>query len=181
VENWAVYNANLANTDYLLLNTTAGKATGATYWNSTTPSTTVFSVGSAADTNESAKDFIAYCFAEIAGYSKFGSYVGNGSADGPFVYCGFRPRFIMLKATTAIAGNWVIHDTARDAYNVTDDILYPNLSNAEVTIAIDVTANGFKIRNNTTNENNTGSDTYIFAAFAAHPFGGSNVSPSPAR
>jgi tRNA nucleotidyltransferase (CCA-adding enzyme) len=72
-------------------------------------------------------------------------------------------------------------DTARDAYNATDDVLYPNLPNAEATIAIDVTANGFKIRNNTTNMNNSGSDTYIFAAFAEHPFGGSNVAPSPAR
>jgi hypothetical protein len=148
-----------------------------------TATTITFSNGTvnANNVNENLINFVAYCFAEIPGYSKFGSYTGNGSADGPFVFCGFRPRFIMLKATTAIAGNWVIHDTARDAYNVTDDILYPNLSNAEVTIAIDVTANGFKIRNNTTNENNTGSDTYIFAAFAEHPFGGSNVSPSPAR
>jgi hypothetical protein len=178
---WPVYHASLANTEYLMLNTTAAKAAGATYWNSTTPTSSVFSLGTAADVNTNADTYIYYVFAEIPGYSKFGSYVGNGSADGPFVFCGFRPRFIMLKATTAIAGNWVIHDTARDAYNVTDDVLYPNLSNAEVTIAIDVTANGFKIRNNTTNENNTGSDTYIFAAFAEFPFGGSNVSPSPAR
>jgi hypothetical protein len=140
----------------------------------------VFSLGNGAGPN-SATTYVAYCFAEIAGYSKFGSYVGNGSTDGPFVFCGFRPRFIMLKATTAIAGNWVIHDTARNTYNDNSAVVYPNLSNAETTISIDVLANGFKVRNNSTNENNTGSDTYIFAAFAEFPMGGSNVSPSPAR
>jgi hypothetical protein len=178
---WYVYTAMTGATNYLLLNSTVASSPSATAaWNGTAPTSTVFSLGNGAGPN-SATTYVAYCFAEIAGYSKFGSYVGNGSTDGPFVFCGFRPRFIMLKATTAIAGNWVIHDTARNTYNDNSAVVYPNLSNAETTISIDVLANGFKVRNNSTNENNTGSDTYIFAAFAEFPMGGSNVSPSPAR
>lgn len=182
VENWAVYNANLANTEYLLLNTTAAKATGATYWNSTTPTSTVFNIGSAADTNESTKDFVAYCFAEIPGFSKFGSYTGNGSADGPFVYCGFRPKYVMVKASSG-TGNWSVFDSVRDDDNAVFAGLFPNLANAEYTAVAnyDFTSNGFKLRIVGPGDNNTNGVTYIFAAFAEHPFGGSNVSPAPAR
>lgn len=179
VENWAVYNANLANTEYLLLNGTAAKTTGATYWNSTTPTSTVFSIGSAADTNESSKDFVAYCFAEIPGYSKIGSYTGNGSSDGPFVHCGFRPRYVLIKCSST-TGNWELIDTVRDDYNVADAELIANGSAAEAALTmLDITANGFKLR--TTDADFNGANTYIYAAFAEHPFGGSNVSPAPAR
>jgi hypothetical protein len=179
-ENWAVYNANLANTEYLLLNSTNAKATGATYWNSTTPTTTVFSIGSAADTNESTKDFVAYCFAEIPGYSKFGSYTGNGSTDGPFVFCGFRPRYVLIKRIDT-ATEWWCFDTARDTYNVAGLRLAPSSNTTEGSgTSLDFVANGIKFRDTNAAWNASGG-TYIFAAFAEHPFGGSNVSPSPAR
>jgi hypothetical protein len=145
-ENWAVYNANLANTEYLLLNTTAAKATGATYWNSSTPTTTVFSVGSAADTNESTKDFVAYCFAEIPQYSKAFSLTGNANADGACVVLGFKPKLILLKCSST-TGNWYLFDTVRNTYNVLGEQLYPNLSNAGSAVTtLDVTSNGFKLR-----------------------------------
>lgn len=168
-ENWAVYNANLANTEYLLLNTTAAKTTGATYWNSTAPTSSVFSIGTAVDTNESTKSFVAYCFAEIPGFSKIGSYTGNGLADGPFVYCEFKPRFVMIKRTDT-TGNWIIKDTVRSAYNAGLQSLYPNLSNAEgASETWDAVSNGFKPRSTSADINaNTG--TYIYIAFAEAPF-----------
>lgn len=167
-ENWAVWHSTLANTEYLLLNGTAAKATGATYWNSTTPTTTVFSVGSAADTNESAKDFVAYCFAEIPGFSKIFSYTGNGSTDGPVVQCGFRPKWILIKRTDS-ANGWFIVDTARNSANVVNQELYPNLSDAEGTnTAVDITSSGFKLRSTDTWKNASGG-TYIGIAFADVP------------
>lgn len=179
---WPVYHASLANTEYLMLNTTAAKATGATYWNSTTPTSSVFSLGTAADVNTNADTYIYYVFAEIPGFSKFGSYVGNGSADGPFVYCGFRPKYLLIKTAVSAANAWYIHDAARDTYNQMNHKLYPDVSTAENTAAdnmIDFTANGFKVRSANTSTNDT--STMIFAAFADYPFGGSNVAPSPAR
>jgi hypothetical protein len=120
---------------------------------------------------------VAYCFAAVPGYSAFGSYTGNGSSDGPFVYLGFRPRFILYKRSNASGDNWRIIDTSRDPFNVSGNELYPNLSNAEVasgtnTNYVDILSNGFKIRN--PNQNANGS-TYIYAAFAETPFAYSNA------
>lgn len=180
VTEWPVYHASLANTEYLVLNTTAAKATGATYWNSTTPTSSVFSLGSSTNTNNT-NGMLFYCFAEIAGFSKFGSYTGNGSADGPFVFCGFRPRWILVKISSGVADHWRLYDTARDTYNQTNTALEPNAVSADASIAgIDVTANGFKLRG-TDNSLNANTSTYIYAAFSEYPFGGSNCSPSPAR
>ena len=110
-----------------------------------------------------------YCWAEIAGFSKFGSYVGNGSTDGPFIYTGFRPKFVMAKSSSAVA-SWFILDTARNTYNAAGNSLYPNLSVAEDTgyYVIDALSNGFKLRSSYVNANNNG-DTYIYAAFAEVP------------
>jgi hypothetical protein len=168
-ENWAVYHAGIASdaqTDYILLNSTAAAADLNTYWNDTAPTTTVFSIGTANDTNESTKDFVAYCFAEILGFSKFGSYTGNGSADGPFVYCGFRPRYVIVKRVDS-AENWYVHDAARDTYNQVNTVLCPNLTNAEdaSNANMDFTSSGFKIRESGSASNTSGG-TYIFAAFA---------------
>jgi hypothetical protein len=118
--------------------------------------------------NFSGDDIIAYCFHSIEGYSKFGSYTGNGSADGTFVYLGFRPAFIILKRTDS-TGNWTMYDSARSTYNPSTRVLYPNLSNTEdaSTDHFDWLSNGFKMKS--TNQNTSGG-TFIFMAFAEHPF-----------
>lgn len=168
--NWAVYHANLTSAAYYLsLNQTIAQTSNNTLWNSTAPTSSVFSVGTAGDTNGNTNNLVAYAFSEIAGFSKFGSYTGNGSANGPFVYCGFRPRFVMWKRTNAV-GSWIVMDTARDLSNVSSNYLVPNSSGAESALAvIDVTANGFKLRDATAGNNGSG-DTHIFMAFAENPF-----------
>ena len=114
---------------------------------------------------------VAYCFAEVAGYSKFGSYTGNGSTDGTFVYLGFRPRFVMIKRTDS-TGNWAIWDTARDTFNATKYELVPNASDAETSAAgdrMDILSNGFKLRNSGITYNANGG-TFVYACFAENPF-----------
>ncbi len=169
---WQVYHsANTAapETDYLVLNTTAATADSSTRWNDTAPTSSVFSIGSGVEVNTSSEDYIAYCFADVEGYSKIGTYVGNGSTDGPFVYTGFRPAFVMVKKTSATS-NWTILDNTREGYNVDNDPLYPNLSSAEgTTDLIDLLSNGFKVRS-TDASINTSSGTYIYMAFASNPF-----------
>jgi hypothetical protein len=178
---WGVYHESLGNDKFLKLNTTDSQITASTLWNSTSPTSTVFSLGTANIGNNSAPN-IAYCFAEVEGYSKIGSYVGNGSADGPFVFTNFRPAWIMIKDSTGSGNSWYISDNKRNTYNVVNGRLMANLSNDESTsISIcDFTSNGFKIRTSDSGWN-TSSSTYIFAAFAEHPTGGSGVSPATAR
>ena len=169
VDGWGVYHASLTNTQALLLESTAAVATSATYWNSTSPTSSVFSVGTWSRSNASAATYVAYCFAEVAGYSKFGSYTGNGSADGSFVYLGFRPRWVMFKRTDTTS-NWLIIDSVRGSYNADKNRLFPNLSNAEDTSEnFDFLSNGFKLRDSAGSMNASGG-TYIFAAFAENPF-----------
>jgi hypothetical protein len=138
-------------------------------WNSTAPTSSVFSLGTSIETNTNAATFVAYCFAPIAGYSAFGSYTGNGSADGPFIYCGFRPRWVMLKNSSAVT-QWFLYDTTRNTYNVAGYELYANLANAEDTtgVDLDILSSGFKIRSSSTNNGST--NTVIYAAFAESPF-----------
>jgi hypothetical protein len=171
VESWGVYHASLPSAAYyLILNSTAAQdGTGGTIWNSTAPSSTVLTLGTSTYSNANTSTYVAYCFAEVAGYSKFGSYTGNGSADGPFVYLGFRPRFLLLKVSST-TGDWVIYDTSRNTYNVMDLYLYPDSSAAEGgsgTPRVDVLSNGFKLRNS--GQDNTSGATYIYAAFAENP------------
>jgi hypothetical protein len=157
---------------YLYSTSTAAEAATAIFFNNTMPTSSVFTVGTDAFVNQSGTGIVAYLFAGVEGFSKFGSYVGNGAADGPFVWCGFRPRFIMLKDRSNVA-YWVMIDTVRNTFNVVADELLANTANAEnglaITTAIDVTANGFKIRTSDANLNQS-SDNYIFAAFADAPF-----------
>ena len=165
---------------YQTLNSTAAQAAGSTVWNSTAPTSSVFSIG--ASLNTSAEDYVAYCFHEVEGFSKFGSYTGNGSTDGPFVWCGFRPAFVIAKRTDS-GDNWAMYDAARDPYNVAEKYLLADATNAEATFStakIDFLSNGFKWRG-AVNFGNASGGTYIFMAFAEHPFGGSNVAPVPAR
>jgi hypothetical protein len=169
-QGWPVWHASIANTTYLTLSTTSATATGADYWNSTSPTSSVFSVGTNAAVNANNDTYIAYCFAEVEGFSKFGSYTGNGSADGPFVYCGFRPRWVLVKRYDGGAENWILNDSARDTYNVTTNGLRPDSSLQEVSEGgIDFVSNGFKIRTSLSDVNASGA-SMIFAAFAEQPF-----------
>jgi hypothetical protein len=113
---------------------------------------------------------ISYCFAPVVGYSSFGSYTGDGNPDGPFVFTGMRPRWVLLKNSSSSTNVWVIYDTARDTYNVAGAQIYPNLSDAEFFGAsLDVLSNGFKIRSTSGGLNSNG-NVYIYAAFAESPF-----------
>jgi hypothetical protein len=180
--NWAVYHKSLTTAQNvgLILNTTATPTTSATYWNNTAPTSTVYSVGTQGITNANAGGQVAYCWAEIAGFSKFTSYTGNGSADGPFVYCGFRPKFIMIKSSAGVADDWSITDTSRSTYNLSAASLRPNTSGAEDTnvgagrVNLDILSNGFKLRQSSDIANGSGY-TYIVAAFAENPFKNSNA------
>jgi hypothetical protein len=168
---WRVYHASLANTQVLYLSATDAATTETTAWNSTTPTSSVVSLGTGNGVNGSSSTYVAYCFAPVSGYSSFGSYTGNGSTDGPFVYTGFRPRWVMIKNATSAYG-WAIHDTQRGTYNVDNSLIYANASNAEATNAawgLDILSNGFKPRTNGEVWNNNTS-TYIYACFAESPF-----------
>ena len=167
---WVTGHTSIAWTNYLNMNQTAAAAAASTVWQDTAPTSSVFSLGTSDGVNENTKSFIAYLFAEVAGFSKFGSYTGNGNADGPFVNCGFRPRFVMIKRADAAGDSWVIEDSARDTYNVAGAQLYANLSNAEGSLAtFDFVSNGFKLRVSNSLSNAVGG-TYIYAAFAENPF-----------
>ena len=166
---WTVYHASLGATKAVFLNDTGAAATDAGYWYNTAPTSTLITVPSNTRTNTNGSNFVIYCFAAIAGFSAFGSITGNGSTDGPFCYLGFRPAFIMLKRTDS-TGNWTILDFKRAGYNVDNDQLYPNLSNAEATTDLaDLLSNGFKLRSTDTSVNASGG-TYVYAAFSENPF-----------
>jgi len=170
VESWAVYHKSTGNTQYLTLNTTSAAASASTVWQNTSPTSTVFSVGTAGLVNTSGgSGMVAYCFAEVAGYSAFGSYTGNGSTDGPFVFTGFRPRYVMTKRSDAVE-SWRIGDAARSPYNAVVLELFANLSNAEENNSnpIDYLSNGFKIRTSSSSHNASGG-TYIYMVFAETP------------
>ena len=170
-QDWATYHSSFTSANsYLLLNTTAGITNAAlSQWST---SSTTFGLRQAAWATGSQK-MIAYCFAPVSGFSAFGSYTGNGSADGPFVYTGFRPRWLLIKRTDSTYG-WSIIDTARDSYNLSNAFLTPNSSGAEASggtsDCFDILSNGFKVRSSTGAATNAFGGTYIYAAFAENPF-----------
>jgi hypothetical protein len=169
-DNWDVYHASIGATGRLYLNLTNATDTSIAPWNNTAPTSSVFSVGTAGDTNANTVTYIAYCFAEIEGYSKIGSYTGNGSSDGPFVWCGFRPRWVLIKTTNQVDVGWIQHDSARNTSNLSASRLRPNTSDAQTSDnGIDILSNGFKMRSADGSTNASGS-TFIFAAFAESPF-----------
>ena len=177
-DNWRVYHKSLGNSAFIPF-TTAAQTTGSTAWNSTSPTSSVFSLGSfwgGTDTH------IAYCFADVKGFSKFGSYTGNGSTDGTFVYTGFKPAFVMFKNTNAGSTNWTIVDNKRNTFNPETQWLYANASDAEIdpSAPSDFLSNGFKLRT-TGSYANTSSQTYIYMAFAEQPLVGTNNIPATAR
>jgi hypothetical protein len=170
-QGWPVWHTSIANTTYLQLNSTSGTATGADYWNSTSPTSSVFSLGTNVAVNANNDTYISYLFSEIEGYSKFGSYTGNASADGPFVWCGFKPKYIMVKKTSA-SGPWMVFDSSRDSFNVATSELRPNETTAEPIAtrgSVDLLSNGFKIRSTSATFLGELGD-FIFLAFAESPF-----------
>jgi hypothetical protein len=184
--NWHVYhhkNTSAPETDYLLLNTNNATADNSIVWNDTAPTSSVFSIGTTDGTNKNTSNMIAYCFAEKKGYSKFGSYTGNGDADGTFVYTGFKPSWVLVKRTDGTQ-DWFIIDNKRNTFNVSDTALLPNASDADYTstniYGKDVLSNGFKVRGSSSRQNGSGNN-YIYMAFAESPFVNSNGVPTNAR
>ena len=175
---WSVYHASLGATKFLRLEGNNAVGTEAGWWNNTEPTSSVFSIG----TNHYANTQIAYCFSEKQGFSKFGSYIGNGQADGTYVHLGFSPAWIMRKKTSGTE-NWTIHDNKRDTHNVTFKRLLANDSGAEYDSAsnqVDLLSNGFKCRASNDGSNASGGN-YIFMAFAENPFVTSTGVPATAR
>jgi hypothetical protein len=172
-DGFVIYHKSLPSADYWLDLSTTGAQSGpsSAVWNGTAPTSTVFSIKTASGTNTNTYTYVAYCFSAVAGYSAFGSYTGNGSTDGTFVYTGFRPRFVMIKRTDSSPYNWVIGDTSRNTYNVATAQLSANLSDAENTsyMAIDFVSNGFKLRT-TDGAYNASGGTYVYACWAENPF-----------
>jgi len=169
-------------THAIKLNLTSAKETTHYYWNNTAPTSSVFSVGAGTESNKNGDDFIAYCFAEKQGYSKFGSYIGNGNADGTFIFTGLKPAFVMLKRTDA-ASQWRMWDNKRNTFNVVNKALLPNDASEEqenTNQNIDFLSNGFKIRAAYADTNTSGSP-YIYMAFAENPFVTSTGVPATAR
>ena len=177
---WGVYNSNLTNANYLLyINLTHAETNQSSNFG-TAPTSSVFTVNTNNSTNQSGLNHIAYCFNDVQGYSKFGSYVGNGSTDGTFVYTGFKPAFVMCKRTDAVR-NWVIVDNKRPNYNPTNEWLYPNASDAGYSqTGIDLLSNGFKTLITSPTVNASGG-SYIFMCFAENPFTTSTGVPTTAR
>ena len=177
-KDWNVYHAGMGATKGMYLNLTNAEQTH-TNWNNTTPTSSVFSIGSDDQVNGSGQTYITYCFAEKRGFSKFGTYTGNGNADGTFVYTGFKPAFTIIKRTSG-NDNWALHDNRRPGRNPNDAVLRSNLADAEYggSQGVDYLSNGFKARQNDGEFNNNG-ETYIFMAFAEEPLIGDN--PATAR
>jgi hypothetical protein len=168
---WNGYHVGLGNTLYIALNTTAAASAAVSAWNNTSPTSSVFTINHAA-INSSGVNYVAYCFAAVAGYSAFGSYTGNGSTDGPFMFTGFRPAYVLIKRSSTSGNHWQILDTKRSTYNVMANYMYAGATQAEAydaTVGIDSLSNGFKLRGTDGNVN-AGSSTYIYMAFAENPF-----------
>jgi len=179
VDGFPVYHSSLGNSQIVYLNTTAGQSTNTAVWNSTSPTSTVFNIGSTGLVNELNYNYVAYLWADVPGLQKFGSYTGNGSAEGPFVELGFRPAIVLFKNASTGGTNydWVLYDNKRAKYNPDDKFLCPNLSYAENVRGdsntdnaryVDFLSNGFKVRNDSS-PLNLSSNTIIYAAFAEAP------------
>jgi hypothetical protein len=183
--NWWTWHIGFGDntTDYMSFNDPGNEASASGMWGTVGSGTSTF--GYTAGTSAPiSTDTVAYFFKSVKGFSKFGSYTGNGSTDGTFVYTGFKPAFIIAKETNESGDNWVMFDNKRDGYNVNNDELYSNLSNAEADgatyVYVDLLSNGFKWRTTASNKNQSGS-TYIYMCFAENPLVGTNNIPATAR
>jgi hypothetical protein len=178
-DQWYVYHAsNLspssnAGNNRVFLNLTAASNQDIAAWNNTNPTSSVFSIGTSTEVNGSGATFVAYCFAPVAGYSAFGSYTGNGSTDGAFIYTGFRPAYVLIKSSSNAGTEWEIRDDMRLTYNPETELLWANSSSATYATdpyyKSDFLSNGFKLRN-TNSASNASGYTYVYAAFAEFPF-----------
>ena len=177
-QNWHVYHSAVGNGSALILNDTQAANTQTDYWGDTTPTSSVVTIG---PNNLSTGTNVLYCFAEKKGFSKFGSFTGNGIADGPFVYTGFKPAWVMIKASSRSTDNWVIVDSKRSTSNVADSALLANTTGGiDTGYKRDFLSNGFKIRESGANQNGSG-HTFTYMAFAEEPLVGSNNIPATAR
>ena len=170
-ENWCVFHEAIGPTKFLFLNTTDSAFTASNRWNDTSPGSSVFTLGNETQVNGSGRNYIAYCFAEIEGFSKFGSYTGNGSTNGPFIYTGFKPALVILKVSSNSPTGWIILDNERDSFNAVNHVLQPNSADAEASGSDnwDFNSNGFKVRNTWAAANGSGY-TVTYMAFAESPF-----------
>jgi len=180
-ENWVVYHQSNGAGGYIYLNNTAAAGSGNTsIFGNTNPTSSVFTINTDGNINNSSDDYIAYCFTEKQGYSKFGSYTGNGDADGPFVYTGFKPAWVLQKNAGATQG-WQLQDNKREGYNGDNDLLQPHDSAAESGVnRIDILSNGFKVITTDAGQNSSGTK-YIYMCFAESPFVSSSGIPTTAR
>ena len=178
---WNVYHESLGNTGAIYLNDFGTFNTVTGFWNNTSPNSNTFTLGTDAAGNGSSDTYVFYAFAEKKGFSKFGSYTGNGNADGTFVYTGFKPAFVMIK-NPATATDWELIDNKRLGYNDLNYRLSPNSSASEQTTdrIADILSNGFKIRNTSPAFNGSG-NSIIYMAFAENPLVGTNNIPTTAR
>jgi len=180
-DNWMVFHGSFSAQDYMIFNLTSAKASASSVWNSL-PSSTVINMGDNAGVNDDGA-MIMYAFHSVKGFSKFGSYTGNGNADGTFVYLGFRPAWLMIKQSSGAGNDWLIYDNKRDTFNVGNKLLI-HAAAAEATGQsfnyIDLLSNGFKLRGNDARNNGSGG-TMIYMAFAESPFVNSNGVPNNAR
>ena len=178
---WRCYHKSLGNGKYIDLNGTGGAATNSNAWNDTSPTSTVFSLSTGSTPNANGGTFIAYCFAEKPGFSKFGSYIGDGNADGPFIYTGFKPAMLIIKNYTNGTGDpSIMYDNKRIGYNPNNNVLEGANNGAEASSdRIDILSNGFKLRYNWTPINKS-DDTYIYMAFGQSLVGSNNI-PCTAR
>ena len=165
IHNPTMFHTSIGNTKYLHLDGTAAEDTNTTYWNSTSPTSSVFSLGTSNDVNANGENHMALCFHSVSGYSKFGSYTGNGSSNGTTVTLGFRPAMVIIKPSSS-ADHWNMYDSTRDPLNPTDSLLFPNRTNAEATgQEIEITDTGFQLKTDNAGSNGNG-ETYIYMAFA---------------
>jgi len=183
-ESWGVYHVARTPNKFLRLEGSNNEPDDeSSIWNNTTPTSSVFSVGTSGLCNQNNGTYIAYLFADIKGFSKMGSYVGNGNANGSFIFTGFKPAWIMGKKSTGNDNNWYVFDTKRNPFNLTTKKLRPDTSGTEddnTSKAIDIISNGYKIKTADEEFNESG-QTYVFMAFAENPFVTSGGVPTTAR
>ena len=180
-KDWGVYHQGIGNTHRLYLNLTDAATSAIGTFRNTSPTSSIFTVGDHASVNISGENYVAYIFAEKQGYSKFGSYTGNGNADGTFVYTGFKPALIIFKNADSGSADWVLYDNKRDGFNSNNIALYPNANAADDTgNDPDILSNGFKQRATGSDRNGNG-ENIIYMAFAENPFVTSTGVPATAR